>query len=160
MGVRSTAVLAAGLVLSALVAGPAAATTIAGAFTGIVFSSDDETNVFGAGTGVGTLDGQTVTGAFSYVFEDVPGDQCGGGNACYADFYGALDWLKISVTINGATFVISPEKRYEQALYNSDKATVGYDFFQVYEDNQFSDYDPIANASIYQNRSIPTSMTI
>src|SRR5262245_16567407 len=105
MGVRGIAAAAAGLVLSALVAGPASATLITGTFTGTINDSYDNIDLFGAGFGGGTVNGQSVTGSFSYQLDQVPSNFCGTGFGCYGDNDGP-DWLKLSVVINGVTLAV------------------------------------------------------
>jgi hypothetical protein len=143
MIVRSLAAAAAGIVLCAA-ANPAAATTIFGTFSGTIYESGDDKNLFGAGIGAGTVVGLGVTGSFSYVFEDVPANPCGPGFACYQDIDGP-DWLQINVTINGVILTIPAVSANVQELLNYDEAVTSYDYFQVYDDSQQSSLDSATN---------------
>lgn len=148
MKMRNIAGAAAAIALSAIMSTPASAYLVTGAFTGTVYNSYDETNEFGAGTGGGTVVGQSVSGTFSYVFEQVPANQCGAGSGCYYDNYG-VNWLNMGVTINGVTFTIPTTNVEHQALYNYDKATHGYDYVQVFDRSIQSTYDSATNDSTY-----------
>jgi hypothetical protein len=155
MYIRNVAALAASVVLSMIIAGPASATLITGTFAGIIYDSYDETNLFGAGIGSGVVDGQTVTGTFSYVLEQVPSNQCSPGFGCYYDVNGP-NWLNTSVTINGVTIVIPGVSPYFQGVYNYEFAAAGNDLFIVDDRDYLMTYDPIANdnnASLYSVNS-------
>jgi hypothetical protein len=149
-GIRTLSAVAAGILGAAVLAGPASADLITGTFTGTVYDSQDDTDVFGAGTGYDVVNGLGVTGTFSYVFEDVPANQCGSGYGCHYDFNG-VNWLNMSVTINGVTLTIPITNTYFQGLHNYDKATAGYDLVQLNDHHLLNVYDAGANDSIFRH---------
>lgn len=155
MAVRSLVALAAASLVG-LVAGSASADLITGTFTGTVFSSEDGQNTFGAGTGLGTVNGQSVSDTFSYVFDQVPSDQCGGGYGCYFDIDGE-NWLDMTVTINGVTLTVPTMDTHFQGVYNYDKSTAGYDYFAVYKQDSKSTFDPETGIEEFRDNQLYVS---
>lgn len=153
MGIRNIAALAAGAALTPGFAGTASADLITGTFTGTIFNSEDGQNTFGAGIGLGTVNGQSVTGTFSYMFDHVPSNQCDSGFGCYFDTDG-VNWLNMSVTINGVTLTIATVDTHFQAVYNHDKSVAGYDYFAVYEQDSKSIFDPVASIEEFRDNQL------
>src|SRR5262245_7411085 len=140
MTLRSTAALAAGIVLGGIVAGPASAgLIITGNFTGTVTSSYESANIFGGGVGYDNIVGQTVSGFFTYDFDQVPSNKCTAGYGCYYET-GGPNWMRTQVTIflpSASVTLITPTPGAAfQGVYNYAKDVAGYDFFGVYDENQ------------------------
>lgn len=136
MKLRQGLLTAVAAVATAAFAAPAAAVTVVVTYTGTVYQSYDEDNLFGSGFGYGALDGDTFVASFT--FDSTVGVETDGGT--FRDLYG--DFTLGSNPITAASIRINGHTEDLGSWLGSDPAP---DAGRV----QQSDEDPVVDDRVY-----------
>lgn len=119
------------LILAILIPAVARAVPVQITFEGVVFSSRDDTNIFGSGTGMDTIVGATAKSIFIFDTDDIPTTDAN-PNSHITDYRDGTDWVKATTFINTSTTdliftddSIPTPDFYQDRLYIQDDDLIG-----------------------------------
>jgi hypothetical protein len=137
------------------------ATIVKGGFSGEIFSGFDFGSAPGGFFGAGTdLDGQPITGTFTYDTAKVPPPQTSGLETIYRDPAFATDFLDFTVTVNGRTYAFGefptlPGIQSISVIDNTDQLQYDFERFAV-ADNEAITLRLLSDLDFLTGTGVPT----
>ena len=124
------------LVAAAMLSIPTAnATLMQVEATGTIYSGYDYSNALGSG--VGNLNGQTITSTWTFDTDNLPNDYYGGSYTNTAYYHDNSDWITSTITVSGGGNTFDEDTQVDDATNEADYLYLqdnqyGYDHYQIY----------------------------